>query len=49
MKETETKIMEVMVIQRDRHASVEADHGFDGEGRGNGVGHFSKIMQRRPN
>jgi len=40
--------MEVMVIQVDRHASIQTDRGFGGSGDGGG-GHFSKIMQRRPN
>jgi hypothetical protein len=46
VKETETKIIEVMVIQRDRHASVEADHGFDGVGRGNRGGGGGGTFQR---
>jgi hypothetical protein len=29
-KERENKIIEVMVIQEDRHASIETDHGLEG-------------------
>jgi len=36
-EEIEKKIMEVMVIQVDRHASIQTDRGFGGSGGGEGT------------